>query len=47
MSLDEMLLVHADVGFILIAYNLRRLMNSLNTDELRSYLKEILSFDRI
>ena len=37
----------ADVGFMLIAYNLRRLMNILNANELKSYLKEILSFDRL
>lgn len=35
---------NADVGFMLIAYNLRRIMNILGKNDLRKYLKEILSF---
>ena len=34
----------ADVGFMLVAYNLRRLINILGQNELVKYLKEILSF---
>ena len=33
----------ADVGFIMVAYNLRRLMNILGHAQLKNYLREVIS----
>ena len=33
----------ADVGFMLIAYNLKRLVNIMGNNELKKYLKHVLS----
>ena len=38
---------NADVGFMLIAYNLRRLMNIIGKNELIKYLGEILSVNKL
>lgn len=37
----------ADVGFMLIAYNLRRLINIIGKNELIKYLREILSVNQL
>jgi transposase len=38
---------NADVGFMLIAYNLRRLINIVGKNELIKYLREILLFNQL
>ncbi len=37
----------ADVGLILIAYNMRRIMNIIDKDALEKYFKEVLSLHRL